>query len=61
MKLIYSIKTNTIIRFFSKFSVKFMRNSIKFVVSRAVSSVLSGALKIALLTAMRAIESYSFK
>ena len=45
VKLIYSIKANTIISFFSKFLVKFLTNSIKYVVSRAVS----GALKVALL------------
>ena len=44
VKLIYSIKTNTIISFLSKFLVKFLRNSVKYVVSRAVSGALSGAL-----------------
>ena len=58
VKLIYSIKTNTIISFFSKFLVKFLRNSIKYVVSKAVSGALSGALKVALLRAM-AIQSAS--
>ena len=52
VKLIYSIKTNTIISFFSKFLVTFLRNSIKYVVSRAVSV----ALKVAILRAM-AIQS----
>ena len=49
VKLIYFITTNTIINFFFKFSVKFLRNSIRYVVSRAVS----GALKVALLRAIR--------
>ena len=55
VKLIYSIKTNTIISFFSKFLVKFLRNSIKYVVSRAVS----GALKVALLRAMAIQSAFS--
>ena len=41
--------------FFSKFLVKFLRNSIKFVVSRAVS----GALKVAVLRAMTIQSSFS--
>ena len=49
VKLIYSIKTNTIISFFSKFLVKFLRNSIKYVVSRAVSGALLGAPKVTFL------------
>ena len=53
MKLIYSIKTNTIISFFSKFLVMFLRNSIKYAVSRAVS----GALKVARLRAMTIMAS----
>ena len=52
VKLIYSIKTNTIISFFSKFLVKFLRNSIKYAVSRVVLGALSGALRVALLRAM---------
>ena len=52
VKLIYSIKTNLITSFFSKFLVKFWRISAKYVVSRVVSGALSGALKVALLTAM---------
>ena len=53
VKLIYSIETNTSISFFSKFLVKFLRNSIKYVVSRAVLGALSDALiKVALLRAM---------
>ena len=55
VKLIYSIKTNTIISFVSKFLVKFLRNSIKYVVSRAVS----GALKVALLRAMAIQSAFS--
>ena len=48
VKLIYSIKTNLITSFFSKFLVKFLRSSIKYVDSREVS----GALKVALLRSM---------
>ena len=59
VKLIYSIKTNTIISFVSKFLVKFLRNSIKYVVSRAVSGALSGALKVALLRAMTIQSTFS--
>ena len=55
VKLIYSIKTNTIISFFSKFLVKFLRNSIKYVVLRAVSS----ALKVSLLKAMVIQSAFS--
>ena len=55
-KLIYSIKTNTIISFFSKFLVKFLINSI---VSRAISGALSGALKVALLRAMAIQSAFS--
>ena len=64
LKLIYSIKTNTIISFLSKFLVKFLSNSIKYVVSRAVSGALSGARKVALLRAMAiqcAFSDDSFK
>ena len=60
VKLIYSIKTNMIISYFSKFLVTFLRNIIKYLVSRAVS----GALKVALLRAMSiqsAILDDSFK
>ena len=38
--------------FFSEFLVTFLRNSIKYKVSRSVSGVLSGAFKVALLRAM---------
>ena len=55
VKLIYSTKTNTIISFFSKFLVKFLRNSIKYVVLRAVSS----ALKVSLLKAMVIQSAFS--
>ena len=55
VKLIYSIKTNTIISFFFKFLVRFLRNSIKYVVSRAVL----GALKFALLRAMVIQSAFS--
>ena len=55
VKLIYSIKTNTIISFVSKFLVKFLSNSIKYVVSRAVS----GALKVTLLRAMAIQNAFS--
>ena len=48
VKFIYSIKTNFIKSFFSNILVKFLRNSIKYVVSRAVS----GALKVAILRTM---------
>ena len=60
VKLIYSIKTNMIISYFSKFLVTFLRNIIKYLVSR----VGSGALKVALLRAMSiqsAILDDSFK
>ena len=59
VKLIYSIKTNTIIGFFSKFLVEFLRNSIKYVVSRAVSVALSGTLKVALLRATAIQSAFS--
>ena len=49
VKLIYFIKANLIISFFSKFLVKFLRNSIKYVDSRAVSGALLVALKVELL------------
>ena len=52
VKLIYSIKTNLINSFFSKFLVRFWRNSAKYVVFRVVSGALLGALKVALLTSM---------
>ena len=52
VKFIYSIKTNLITSFFSKYLVKFLRNSIKYVVSRVVLGTFSGALKVALLRAM---------
>ena len=55
LKLIYSIKTNTIISFLSKFLVKFLSNSIKYVVSRVVS----GALKVTLLRAMAIQNAFS--
>ena len=59
VKLIYSIKTNTIISFLSKFLVKFLRNSVKYVVSRAVSGAISGALKAAPLRAMATQSAFS--
>ena len=59
VKLIYSIKTNTIISFFSKFLVKFLRNSIKYEVLRAVSGAFLGALKVALLRAMAIQSAFS--
>ena len=52
VKLIYSIKTNLITSFFSRFLVKFLRNNIKYVVSSVVLGALSGARKVALLRAM---------
>ena len=55
VKLIYSIKTNTIISFFSKFLVTFLRNNLKYVVSRAVS----GTLKVALSRAMAIQSAFS--
>ena len=48
VKLIYFITTNLVTSYFSRFLVKFLRNSIKYVVSR----VLSGALQVALLRAI---------
>ena len=59
VKLIYSIKTYTIISFFSKVLVKFLRNSIKYVVSSAVSGALSGALKVTRLRAMAIQSAFS--
>ena len=59
VKLICSMKTNTIIIFFSKFLVRFLRNSIKDVVSRGVSGALSGALKTARLRAMAIQSAFS--
>ena len=59
VKLIYSVKINTIISFFSKFLVKFLRNILKYVVSRAVSGARSGALKVALLRAMAIKSAFS--
>ena len=59
VKLIYSIKTNTIISFFSKFLVKFLRSSIKYVVWRAVLGALFGELKFALLRAMAIQNAFS--
>ena len=52
LKLIYSIKTNMITSFFSKYLGKFLRNDTKCVLSRVVSGALSGALKVAHLRAM---------
>ena len=52
VKLIYSIKINLITSFFSKSLVKFLRNSIKYVVSRVDLGALLGAIKVAVLTAM---------
>ena len=48
VNLIYSIKTNLITNFSSKFLVKFLRNSVKYI----ALTVVLGALKVALLTAM---------
>ena len=48
VKLIYSIKTNIIINFFSEYLVKFLRNCVKYVVSRVVLDVVLSALKVAL-------------
>ena len=59
VKLIYSVKINTIIRFFIKFLVTFLRNSIIYVVSIAVSGALSGALKVPLLRAMAIQSAFS--
>ena len=52
VKLIYSIKTNMITSYFSNFLVKFLRNSINYVVSGAVWRVVSDPLKVTLLRAM---------
>ena len=59
VKVIYSIKTNTIISFFSKCLITFLRNSIKYVVSIAVLGALSGALKVALLRGMATKSAFS--
>ena len=59
VKLIYSIKTTTIISFFSKFLVKFLTNSIKYAVSRVVLDALPGALRVALLRAMAIQSAFS--
>ena len=59
VKLIYSIETNTIISFFSKFLIKFLRNGIKDVVSRGVLGALSGALKVARLRAVAIQSTFS--
>ena len=59
VKLNYSIKTNMIISFFSKFLVTFLRNSIKYVVSRAVLGALLGALKVSLLRTMAIQSAFS--
>ena len=50
--IIYLIKTNMITRFFPKVLVKFLRSNIKYAVPSAVSCALTGALKVALLSAM---------
>ena len=52
VKLIYSIKTNLITSFFSKSLVKFLRNSIEYVVSKVDLGALLDAIKVAVLTAM---------
>ena len=59
LKMIYSIKGNTIISFFSIFLVKFLRNSVKHVVLKAVSGALLGVLKVALLRAMAIQSAFS--
>ena len=46
------MKTNWVTSFFSKFLLRILRNSIKYVVWRVVSGALSGVLKVTLLTAM---------
>ena len=57
--LIYSIKTNMITSFFSKFLVTFLRNGINYVVLRAVSSALSDAIKVGTLRAMTIQSTFS--
>ena len=52
VELIYFIKANFITSFFLKFSVRFLRNNIKYVVSRVFSGVLSGTPKVAIWKAM---------
>ena len=47
VELIYFIKANLTTSFFLKFSGRFLKNNIKYVVSRVVSGTLSGALKTA--------------
>ena len=59
VKPIYSIKTNTIMSFFSKLLIKFLRNSIKYVVSRAVSGAHWGALKVTLLRVVAIQSAFS--
>ena len=59
LKLIYSIKANTIINFFSKCFVTFLKNSTKYVASRALSGAISGVLKVALLRAMAIQSTFS--
>ena len=59
VKLIYSIKTNTTISFFFKCFAKFLRNSIKYVNSAAVSGAVSGALKVAFLRAISIQSAFS--
>ena len=58
VKLIYSIKTNTIISFFSHIFSQVL-NSIKYVVSRAAPGAVSGALKVAFLRAMANQSAFS--
>ena len=58
-EIIYSIKRNTIISFFSKFLVTFLRNTIKCIVLRALSGALSGALKVVFLRAVTIQGAFS--
>ena len=59
VKLIYSIKTNMITSYFSNFLVKFLRNSINYVVFGAVWRVVSDPLKVTLLRAMTIQSTFS--
>ena len=55
---LFHIKANLITNYFSKFLVKFLRKSIKYIVSRLVLGALSGVLKVAHLRVMT-IQAHS--
>ena len=52
VELIYFIKVNLITSFFLKFSGRFLKNNIKYVVSRVFSGALSGTSNVAIWKAM---------